>query len=89
MDSIALSLGTAILVSILTYLTKMQKGEAFDGIKFFRTFFIGAVIGIVAWYQGIEVTQENFGALLTANAGIIGMLDQAWKLIYRLVKKSD
>jgi len=85
METMIISIGSAILISVLTYLTKMQKGEGFDVAKFGRTFLLGIILGAVSWQQGIVITQDNFEAIILANAGIITIVDQGWKLVYRLI----
>ena len=89
MNQIVMSLGMAFLLSVVTYLTKMQKGEGFDAYKFLRTLVIGAVIGGVAWQQHIQITGENWESYITANAGVIAFIDQGFKLIWRLVSGKE
>ena len=83
MIQIAISAGIAMLVSLVTMLTKLQKGEKFSIDKLIRTIVIGLVLGGMAAYSGIEITSENWEAYLTANAGIVAVLDQIVKLISR------
>lgn len=85
MNEILLSGGMAILLSFTTFLSKAQKGEGFDAYKALRTLIIGAVIGGIAWQQGITITPENWEPYLTANIGVIAMIDQGFKFIWRLV----
>lgn len=85
MQQIAMSLGMAILISVLTYITKVQKGESFDAYKVLRTLVIGLVIGGIAYYKGFTITPENWEAYLTSNMGIVAVLDQGWKMVWRLI----
>lgn len=86
MNQVALSMGMALLLSVLTYMTKLQKGEAFDALKAVRTLVIGLIIGSAAWHQNIQLTADNWDTYMTANVGVIALLDQGLKLIGRLIK---
>lgn len=84
MEQIAMSLGMAILLSLVTYMSKMQGGEAFDAYKALRTLLIGVVIGGIAYAKDYHINMENWESYLAANVGIIAMLDQGLKFIWRL-----
>lgn len=84
MEQIALSIATALVLSIMTYLTKLQKGESFDVIKSARTVTIGGILGFIAWQQGIVLSPENWDSYLAANMGIIAFSDQIVKSVGRL-----
>lgn len=89
MNQIIMSVGMAFLLSIVTYMTKMQKGEGFDAFKFIRTLVIGLVIGGIAWQQNVQVTGDNWESYITANAGVIAFIDQGIKFIWRLVSDKE
>ena len=77
----------ALIISLGTFVTKLQKGEPFDAAKLLRTVIIGAVLGGAAWYGGAVITPENWEAYLLANAGAIAVADQAVKFISNLIWK--
>lgn len=90
MNQIAMSMGMAIILSFVTFLSKMQKGEGFDVYKALRTLIIGVVIGGISWQQDFQLNNENWESYLTANMGVIAFLDQGLKVMWGLVsaKKS-
>ena len=65
---------------IMAFMAKSQKGEAFEFPKLAKTAFIGAVVGIVMHFTGQSITADNYQVYLTANAGIIAMIDKVWAL---------
>ena len=65
---------------VMAFLSKAQKGEAFEFPKLAKTAFIGAVVGIVMHFTGQTITAENYQVYITANAGIIAMIDKVWAL---------
>ena len=85
MNEILGSLSSAFFLALLTYGTKWQKGEPFDGFKLLRTLIIGAVLGVIAKLGGAELTADNWQAYEAANVGIIAALDQLVKLIGRFI----
>ena len=84
MNEILTALGSATVLSLLTYFTKWQKGEVFDILKLLRTLLIGLALGIVAKLGGAELTAENWETYLAANAGIIAVIDQIIKAVGRM-----
>ena len=85
MNEILAALGCAVVLGLLTYGTKWQKGEPFDPLILLRTLIIGAALGIIAKLSGAELTADNWQAYEAANVGIIAALDQLVKLIGRLI----
>ena len=65
---------------IMAFLSKAQKGEAFEFLKLAKTAFIGAVVGVVMHFTGHTITAENYQIYITANAGVIAMIDKVWSL---------
>ena len=63
---------------IMAFMSKAQKGEAFELLKLARTAFIGGVVGVVMHFTGQTVTADNYQIYITANAGIIAMIDKVW-----------
>ena len=63
---------------VMAFLSKSQKGEAFEFLKLARTAFIGAVVGVVMHFTGQTVTADNYQVYVMANAGIIAMIDKVW-----------
>ena len=84
---IVYSIIMALVISLGTFVTKLQKGEPFVAAKLLRTVVIGAVLGGVAWYSGFAITPENWEAYLLANAGAIAVIDQGVKFIGNLIWK--
>lgn len=84
---IVYSIIMALVISLGTFVTKLQKGEPFDVVKLLRTLAIGVVLGALAAYSGITITPENWEAYLLANAGAIALADQFIKFIENLIWK--
>ena len=72
---------------IMAFLSKSQKGEVFEFWKLAKTAFIGSVVGIVMHFTGQVITSENYQVYITANAGIIAMIDKIWSLCRNLYLK--
>lgn len=89
LSGVGIAVGVAVVIALSTFVTKFQKGEAFQPRKLIRTLLVGVVIGIIAHLKGVTITADNYEAYLLANAGIIGVADQAVKFFYRLIVKSD
>lgn len=84
MLEILTTVGTAICLSLTTYINKMNKGEKFSFKKALRTFGIGVALGISSYISGTEITAENWPQYMAANAGIIAMADQVIKYLGHL-----
>ena len=84
---VLMSLVSAVMVAFGIYASKAAQpgGEPFSFEKAFRTLVVGLGLGIVAQVTHYQITAENWGAYLFANAGLVGALDQLVKLIWRLV----
>lgn len=77
----------AMGIAFVTFASKRQKGEAFDGQKLVRTMAIGLVLGLIAYFSGFTLTVDNWEAYLTANAGAVAVVEQVLKIVWRLVVK--
>ena len=80
-----ISVLTAVFIGLLTYFAKLKNGEQFDSFKLARTVIIGIVIGVVAFLSQYELTMENYQSYIMANMGLVTMIDQGLKLIWRLI----
>jgi len=85
--AIVYSIIMALIISLGTFVTKLQKGEVFDVTKLLRTVVIGVVLGGLAWYSGFALTAENWETYLIANAGAVSIVDQVVKFISNLIWK--
>lgn len=83
---VVISIVMAILISFYTYLSKLQKGQAFEPQKMLRTAITGLVLGVVAFFSGFKITPENWEAYVLSNGMIIGIIDQALKVGWRGIK---
>ena len=84
---ILLGLGIAVLLSLSTFVTKLQKGEDFQLYKLVRTLVVGGVLGGVAHWKGVTLTAENWDVYMAANVGVIHYADQGLKFVWRLLRK--
>lgn len=82
---ILISLGTAVVIALMIFAGKWQKGEKFEPFKLARTVAVGIALGLVAYFTDFTITAENYEAYLLANAGLIGGLDVVVKVAYRFV----
>ena len=87
MTQILLSFGMAVLIGLVTMFSKIQKGEPFSLYKLLRTALIGLVLGGVSYFSGLTITQENWEMYMASNAGVVGIVDQVVKIIWRAVMK--
>lgn len=83
MIEVLTGVAVALLVSMTTYASKLQRGETFDPRKLLRTVAIGLVGGIGAAITGAEITAENWDAYIAANTGVVALVDQIIKIAGR------
>ncbi len=83
---ILFSVAVALCLGFVQYIGKLRKGgEAFSLAKFVRTGIVGLVIGVVAGFSGVEITEETWPLLAAANAGTVAAAEAILKPILRLV----
>lgn len=82
---ILISIIMALLISLATFMGKVQKGEKFDFAKLLRTALIGLALGAVAAFSGAQITMENWEMYMAANAGAVAVADQGVKAALRLI----
>jgi len=89
MDIIAIgaSIGVAVGLGVLTYISKMQKGEKFDAQKLIKSGIVGALIGGIASTSGYTLTAENYQSYLVTNAGAVAIAYQLVNLSIRTIKE--
>ncbi len=88
--TIGMSILTALGIALTMYASKSKlidpnQGQAFEGRKMVRTLVVGVIIGIVAYFQGFEITEANFEMYSTTNALVIVGADLATKFIWKLL----
>lgn len=74
----------AIIYAVFGYL-KSTTQEGFQPVKFISTIAIGAIIGIVFAFGGLEVTQEAVAIQLAAYAGMTAVIEDIVKSIWRRI----
>jgi len=89
MGEVLLSLLSAVIISFVTYFSKMTKadGEFFDIQKIARTALVGLAIGVISIFTGVEVTTENWYELVASYAGVVTVVDQLVKMIFRAIRR--
>ena len=87
METMIASVGTNILISLgyslVSYMSKFQNGESFNGWKMGRTASVGIALGIAANLSGFELTQENWETFAAANAGVIATTDKLFTVLLK------
>lgn len=79
--AIALSIASGVGIGVWAFLSKWKKGETFDIKCLAETVAVSAVLGVLAYFQGVTITAENWEAYLAANAGAIHVADKGLSLI--------
>jgi len=79
-DKLAIGIGGGILWGAIGY-AKSRKAEAWDWKKFGTSVVIGVPVGIVAVVSNISF--DNAGIQLFADAGLVGVLENFLKFLYR------
>jgi len=84
MGQVILSVIIALIVGIVVYITKLQKGQAFNGKKLGRTALVGLIIGILVALTDLELKIPAVLLLSLATAGAINFADQIVKFVTNL-----
>lgn len=63
------------LVTSLKKTVKPDRPEKIDVIKLSRTGGTAAIIGIIAYFQGYEITSANYDSYVAANAAIVMLVE--------------
>ena len=66
--------------SLYFAISKINKGEAFEKVKFIKTVIIGCVVGLVAHFTGHELTQANYQGYLSMNGIVVVAVDNLWSI---------
>ncbi len=74
----------AIVYAVFGYL-KSTTQEGFEPTKFLSTIAIGAIIGVVFAFSGLQVTQEAVAIQLAAYAGLTAVIEDVVKSIWRRI----
>ena len=88
LTNLAIGLFASLATSMGTYVAKMKSGEEFNTKKFGRTMATGAVAGLAMGLAGNTV--DNPEAVATSagmGLGLVNVLDQGVKFIWRLFSK--
>ncbi len=86
--NLAIGLLAAVGTSMGTYVAKMRSGEEFDVKKFGRTMASGIGAGVSTGLLGGNAeTVDGAIATLGASAGVVNILDQGVKFIWRLFSR--
>jgi hypothetical protein len=81
--SVIAGAGSAAIYSLLWYARKKRKSdEPFNRFKFAGTIIVGAFVGGGFALSGTPITAETISAVLTANVGIISLLEPVLKIIF-------
>lgn len=85
-QTLVISLGSALIMSMTQYVAKMKTGEPFDLMKASRTLGAGVVAGIISMISGQEPTLADPASVGTL-VGMTGCFDVLSKLGWRLFNK--
>jgi hypothetical protein len=78
--AVALSVTTGISIGLWSFLSKQKKGETFDIKCMGETVAVSAVLGLLAYFQEVKITAENWQAYVAANAGVVHVADKGLSL---------
>lgn len=80
----ALPVIAAVVYSLAIYLKKVTgDGQPFEPAKFGATLVYGLILGGIALYTGVAVTDANIGILYAAYTGVLVLLESGIKAIFR------
>jgi len=92
--AIAKGIGASVVsgvgVGMATWVKKRignKKKHPFDAQKAGRTALTAVVVGIAAWYNGYEITADNYEMYAAANAGVVVMLENGYQFHKKLIMK--
>ena len=88
LQTMIISLGTALIMSMSQYVAKMKNGEPFEVKKLGRTMGAGIGAGVLAWITGNEPSLADPTAV-GAVVATTGVLDVLSKFVWRLLSKKD
>ncbi|MGR3302372.1 MAG: hypothetical protein ACUZ8I_07685 [Candidatus Scalindua sp.] len=90
LTNLVIGLLAALGTSMGTYVAKMKAGEQFDVKKFGRTMAAGLGAGITTGLLGGNADSVD-GAIATmgASAGLVNIIDQGVKFIWRLFSRRE
>jgi len=88
LETVVISLGTALVMSMSQFVAKMKTGEAFDLKKLGRTMAAGLGAGLVSWLTGNEPTLDT-PSTIAATGGLTGIFDVVSKLGWRLFSRKN
>lgn len=81
--SVLAGAGSAAIYSLLWYARKRRKSdEPFNKYKFAGTIVVGAIVGGGFALTGTPITVETISAALTANIGVISVLEPVLKIVF-------
>ena len=88
--NIVIGLLAALGTSMGTYVAKMKAGEQFDVKKFGRTMAAGLGAGLTTGLLGGNAdTVDGAVATFAGSAGLVNVIDQGVKFIWRLFSKRN
>lgn len=64
---------------------KVDRPERLDVVKLGRTAVTAVIIGLIAAYNGVELTSANYDSYLAANAGLVMLAESLYVWLRRLV----
>lgn len=72
--SVASGMGAGLITS-LKKTVKTDRPEKIDIVKLSRTGGTAAIVGIIAYFQGYEITSANYDSYVAANAAVVMIVE--------------
>ena len=82
MEAIVFAIVAAIVFAASGYL-KSAKEEEFNVTKFVATILVGALVGVILFVKGAAITEEAVATQSAAYAGILAIVENALKALFR------
>lgn len=86
------TIGIALLTSVIYVIIGIAKSEkfrtgeeGFSPLKASATIILGLVIGVIMYSSGIPVTEENVATQLLTYGGLLYVIENILKAIYRRI----
>ena len=79
----AAAVGASIYAVLWWSINNQTDPETWDMPKFGATVLLGAILGILGWYNGIPVTMATIGPLIAGYVFILPVLEKVIKFVIR------
>lgn len=84
-ETIGIAILTAVIYAVIGYAKSVNEDFSFS--KFGATIVLGLIIGIIMYSSGIPITEANVAEQFVAYGGLLYVVENILKALYRRIKK--